>query len=95
MADELGLSKDQRAQWKQIQQNNRAKKEAIQNNDSLSIDQKKMKLKELRKGTAQSIDAILNNDQKQKFQSIKEEKKAAKAAEMNNLMDNKPAEPAQ
>ena len=39
--DELGLTKQQRSSIKLIQQNHKAQKEAIMNNDSLPMEQKK------------------------------------------------------
>jgi hypothetical protein len=86
MMDEMNLTKEQRSQWKQIQQNNKMQKEAIMNNDSLTLEQKKFQLKELHKQTARSIDAILTDAQRVQMQQIKEENRAAKANNINNSM---------
>jgi protein CpxP len=86
MMDELKLTKEQRSQWKQIQQNNKMQKEVIMNNDSLNADQKKIQLKELHKQTAKSIDAILTDTQREQFKQMKEENRAAKTNNINNTM---------
>jgi hypothetical protein len=88
MMDELGLSKDQRVQWKQIQQNNKAQKESIMNNDSLTTEQKKIMLKDLHKQTNNDIDAILSDEQREKMKEIKQEMRDQKANNLNNPMQD-------
>ena len=88
MMDELGLTKEQRVQWKQIQQNNKAQKESIMNNDSLTTEQKKIMLKDLHKQTNNDIDAILSDEQKEKLKEIKQEMRDQKANNLNNSMQD-------
>jgi len=88
MMDELGLSKEQRVQWKQIQQNSKAQKESIMNNDSLSTEQKKLMLKDLHKQTNNDINAILSDDQREKMKEIKQEMHDQKANNFNNSMQD-------
>jgi Spy/CpxP family protein refolding chaperone len=86
MFDELNLTKDQRAQIKQIQQSRKAERDAISNSDSLSADQKQMKLKEFRKETEQSINAILTDDQRMKWKQMKQEMHENKMNSSNRPM---------
>jgi len=88
MMDELGLSKEQRVQWKQIQQNNKAQKESIMNNDSLTTEQKKIMLKDLHKQTNNDIDAILSDEQREKMKEIKQEMRDQKANNFNNSIQD-------
>jgi Spy/CpxP family protein refolding chaperone len=88
MMDELNLTKAQRVQMKQIQQNNKAQKESIMNNDSLTTDQKKMMLKELHKQTANDINTILTDEQREKMKEIKQENRAIKQNNLNNSIQD-------
>src|SRR6476660_7201336 len=49
MIKELNLTKEQKGKFKEMQQNIKAKKEAIENDEKLSDTEKKEKLRELRK----------------------------------------------
>lgn len=89
MMDELGLTKDQRAQLKQIQQSRKAQKDAIANNDSLTTDQKKLQLKELHKQTIKDINAILTDEQREKLKAMRQENKDNKMNDQNNSMQDK------
>jgi len=73
MMDELNLTKQQRSSIKLIQQNHKAQRESIMNNDSLTMDQKKVQLKELRKKTENDINSILTDEQRQKRKELKEQ----------------------
>jgi len=88
MMDELGLTKDQRVQWKQIHQNEKAQRDAIMANDSLNAEQKKQQLKSLRKDTNQNINAILTDEQRQKLQALKQEMKDDKTNNQPNVQGN-------
>jgi Spy/CpxP family protein refolding chaperone len=88
MMDQLGLTKDQRVQWKQIHQNERTQRDAIMANDSLNAEQKKQQLKSLRKDTNQNINAILTDEQRQKLQALKQEMKDDRMNNQPNTQGN-------
>ena len=92
MIDELGLTKQQRSSIKMIQQNHKAQKEAIMNNDSLSMEQKKIQLKELRKKTENNIDAILTEEQRQKRDELKKQMSTEKMndPQKTTMQDDEP-----
>ena len=70
---ELDLTKEQKIKLKEIRQASMAKKEAIENNNQLSETERKTKLRELQKEQAQNIQAILTNEQKEKFKTMRQE----------------------
>ena len=80
----LNLTKDQKIQIRQIRQDSKANRETIMSNDSLTQDQKQMLLKSLRKQTAASFNAVLTDDQREKWQAMKAERKNNK----NNQQEN-------
>lgn len=67
--NDLDLTKEQRIKLKEIRQSAMAKKEAIENNSQLSEKEKKMQLRALQKEQAQSVQAILTDEQKEKFKA--------------------------
>ena len=69
----LNLSKEQKAKLKEIHQANKSKKQAIEDNDKLTDDQKKIQLKQLHKEGANSTQAILNEEQKAKMKEMRKE----------------------
>lgn len=75
LAKQLGLSADQQSQLKTIHQDERTQAEAIKNNSSLTPDQKRDQLKQLRQADQQKMESILTPDQRTKFQQIREERK--------------------
>jgi hypothetical protein len=81
---ELDLTKEQKGKLKQQRQAAKDKKEAIQNNESLSAEQKEAKLKELQKEQAKSTMGILNEEQKEKMKKMRKEKKGKKMDESEN-----------
>jgi len=80
----LNLTKDQKIQIRQLRQDSKANRETIMSNDSLTQDQKQMLLKSLRKQTAASFNAVLTDDQREKWQAMKAERKNNK----NNQQEN-------
>jgi hypothetical protein len=84
----LNLTKDQKIQIRQIRQDSKANRETIMTNDSLTQDQKQMLLKALRKQTATSFNAVLTNDQREKWQAMRAERKNNK----NNQQENEAME---
>lgn len=84
----LNLTKDQKIQIRQIRQDSKANKEMIMTNDSLTQDQKQMLLKALRKQYTASFNAVLTDDQKEKWEAMKAERKNNK----NNQQENEAME---
>jgi Spy/CpxP family protein refolding chaperone len=72
-AQELNLTPDQQADLKSIRDNMRQQAQAIKNDSSLTADQKKDKLKELRKSSHQQMMAKLTPDQQKKFKEMRKE----------------------
>jgi hypothetical protein len=81
---ELDLTKEQKGKLKEQRQAAKDKKAAIQNNESLSAEQKEAKLKELQKEQAKSTMGILNEEQKEKMKKMRKEKKGKKTGEAEN-----------
>ena len=71
MLRELNLTKEQRGKFKEIGQANKAKRDEINNNDSLTQGQKDAKLRELKRTAVQSTMSILNEEQKEKMKSMR------------------------
>ena len=78
MLKELNLTREQKIKLKEIRQTNMAKKEAIENSSQLSESEKKTQLRGLQKEQAQNIQAILTDEQKEKFRSIRQGTKKEK-----------------
>ncbi len=70
---DLDLSREQKIKLKEIRQANKTKKEAIENNGQLPADEKKKQLRELQKEQAKAIQAILTDEQKEKFRAKRQE----------------------
>ena len=71
MMRELNLTKEQRSKLKEMRQSNMSKKDAISNDDKLTDEQKEVKLRELKRGQAQSTMTILNDEQKAKMKTMR------------------------
>lgn len=72
-AKELNLTPDQQSDLKQIRESSRQQFQAIKNDSSLTADQKKAKMKELRKSTREQMMSKLNPDQQAKFKEMRKE----------------------
>ena len=68
---ELSLTADQQAKWKEIGQAERAATKPIMDDQSLSKEDRRAKLKELNKGFAEQRRAILTAEQQTKFDNIR------------------------
>jgi len=66
----LGLTDDQKAQWKEIGEQERAAMEPIFSDQSLSREDRRAKMMELRKGYAEQRRAVLTPEQQQKFDEM-------------------------
>ncbi len=74
MIKELNLTREQKGKFREMQQNMKAKKEAIENDDKLSDTEKKEKLRTLRKEQMAATDSILNNEQREKMRQMRKDK---------------------
>jgi hypothetical protein len=84
----LNLSKDQKIQLKEARQANKAKKEAIENDEKLSNEEKEAKLKQLHQEQVKNTMGILNEEQKEKIKTKMKEKKGKKK-EKTDAKENK------
>jgi Spy/CpxP family protein refolding chaperone len=81
MANELGLTADQKTQMKAIQQDQRKQMKAVKDDSSLSQDQKAAKFKEIHKAGMEKRDALLTPEQRDKMQHLRDEHEAEEAKE--------------
>jgi len=70
----LNLTPDQQAQIKPILQDQQQRMMQIHNDTSLSQDDRMAKKKSLKQDTRGRIEAVLNPDQKQKYEAMKQKK---------------------
>lgn len=73
---DLGLSQEQKDRMASLRQESRKQFDAIRNDKSLSDEQKKAKLADLRKQQHESMKSILTPEQQQKLQSMKKDRGA-------------------
>ena len=71
---ELDLTKEQKIKMKEINQTMKLSKDAIENDTTLNENEKKEKLKVLRKEQVTKIQAILTEEQKIKFRQLRAKK---------------------
>ena len=74
MFRELDLTREQKIKMKEINQSMKASRETIENDTTLSETEKKTKLRALKKEQIQKIQAILTEEQKNKFRQMREKK---------------------
>lgn len=74
MISKLNLTEEQQAKLKPIMEANRLKTESIRNEASLSVDQKKAKMRENREAFENEIKAILTPEQQQQLGEKKHHK---------------------
>jgi len=72
MTKELGLTADQQAQIKPLLVDRQQKMQALFQNQSLAQEDRRTQMRTITEGTNNSIKAILNDDQKQKFAAMQE-----------------------
>jgi len=63
----LGLTADQKSQIKQIRQDEKQQIQAVKADKSLSKDQKKAKIQDIRQNSTSKINGLLTPEQQQKF----------------------------
>jgi len=81
MTEKLNLTADQQTQIKAIQQNTGQQMMAVRNDSSLSQDQQRSKMMDIRKASQEKIRAVLTDDQKTKYDAMQ--------AEMRERMKNR------
>ena len=69
MLRELQLTREQQVKMKTLRDDFRAKQDAVNNNDKLTADERKSKLRELRKEHVQNMMLVLNEEQRKKMGS--------------------------
>lgn len=80
MSKELNLTDDQKDKIKPILDDEASKMKSVHDDTSLSQDQKRDKMKELRENTDSQINPILTPDQQKKYEDLKARQKAHQQA---------------
>jgi Spy/CpxP family protein refolding chaperone len=75
---DLNLTDDQKAQMKKIHQDAKAQIEAVNNDSSLSADQKQAKIQAIHRGTHKQVEAMLTPEQRQKMRAWRQEHRGEK-----------------
>jgi Spy/CpxP family protein refolding chaperone len=78
MMANLNLTDDQKAQIKQIHEGTRSKVEAVNNDSSLSADQKEAKVRDIRRDTHEQVKKVLTPDQRKQFEENMREHRESK-----------------
>jgi Spy/CpxP family protein refolding chaperone len=84
MMTQLNLNADQKSQMKALHQDMKQQRDGIMNDQTLTADQKKQKMKELRKTQSEKMNTILTPDQQAKMKELRKEK--MKNRKMNHGM---------
>jgi hypothetical protein len=74
MMGDLNLSKEQKIKFKEARQASKAKKQAIENDEKLSKEDKEAELKALHQEQAKNTMSILNDEQKEKLRNRQKQK---------------------
>lgn len=72
---ELNMTEEQKGKVKEIMKANKAAKKAIEDDSSLSAEQKKAKIKQLRLSQMQKLKTVLSPEQIEKFKKLRSENK--------------------
>jgi Spy/CpxP family protein refolding chaperone len=78
MLANLNLTDDQKAKIKQIHEGTRSKVEAVNNDSSLSADQKEAKIRDLRRDTHEQVKKVLTPEQRKQFEENMREHRDSK-----------------
>jgi len=76
LGKELNLTTDQQAKMKEIRKEYKNKLESVRNDDALTQEQKKTRIKELMKQQQEQVKMILTQEQIEKMESLKKERPA-------------------
>ncbi len=88
MMQQLDLTSDQQTQMKALHQDMMQQRNAIQNDASLTADQKREKMKELHKTQMQKVNSILTPDQQAKMKAFRDQRRQNhKMQKMHNKMN--------
>jgi Spy/CpxP family protein refolding chaperone len=74
----LNLSEDQQAQVKKIHMDMKSQVSAVQNDSTLSGDQKQAKIEEIRKASHKQVKQLLTPEQRQQMKADEQARKAAR-----------------
>jgi len=78
MLANLNLTDDQKAQIKQLHEGIRPKVEAVNNDSSLSADQKQTKIQEIRRNMHEQVKKVLTPEQRKQFEQNMREHRESK-----------------
>lgn len=78
MMANLNLTDDQKMQIKQIHEGSRSKMDAVNNDSSLSADQKHAKIRDLRRDTHEQVKKVLTPEQRKQFEENMREHRDSK-----------------
>jgi Spy/CpxP family protein refolding chaperone len=78
MMANLNLTEDQKSQIKQIHEGTRSKVEAVNNDSSLSADQKEAKIRDIRHDTHEQVKKVLTPEQRKQFEENMREHRESK-----------------
>lgn len=84
MMTQLNLNADQKSQMKALHQDMKQQRDGIMNDQTLTADQKKQKMKDLRKTQSEKMNTILTPDQQAKMKELRKQK--MKNRKMNHGM---------
>ena len=84
MVKDLNLTKIQKSKLKEIRHTGKQKKEAIENDATLTAAQRETKLKDLKRELAKNTMELLNDEQKAKMKQMRKEKNQQSIEEENN-----------
>ena len=73
MMKELNLNREQKQKLKEAKSSNQSAKAAIENDNTLTADQKKVKLRELKKAKLENLKTILSPEQIEKLRKMRQE----------------------
>ena len=79
LTNKLNLSADQQTQIKPILEERQQKMQALSMNQSISQDDRRSQANTIKSDTNSKIEAVLNGDQKQKFEAMQEKKREIKS----------------
>ena len=74
MMEQLNLNADQKTQMKALHQDMKQQRDGIMNDQSLTADQKKQRMKDLHKAQSEKMNSILTPDQQEKMKELRKQK---------------------
>ena len=86
MIKSLNLTRQQKLKMKEIMQDSKAKKQAIDSDTTLVGAAKQQKMRALRKEQFEKINSMLTDEQKEKFKQLRSENKGMKKDEEEEMV---------